>query len=1156
MTVITSGILKNFLAQDQRKMEGVLPELIKKLINCSCKSISYFRMPGSSDIWAPGFDGNVENQVGTSYVNQGRSIWEFGTNSKTLEKINNDYEKRCKELPKEIKATTTFYLVTPRIWAFNNNGWSIEKWEDAHKKDGWRDVRIYDASILCDWINSEPAVCAWLFEQFGESHWYNFSSIEEAWKIFSNKTNPALKSSMFMADREDYSVRMLDDLNTNGCKIKSSSFYDAYGFCLCTLRQNPETANKVAVVNDEITYNEINRLLRGKIILLSFPLEGDKSEKNKSILCFSKENPTSRDMIELPPIWKSQFINALQDMGLTNSLANETYMFTHGNLLALFRRLPGNVTQSRPKWADAQKTDLLYPIVFLRHYSTANELEKHIISEIAGEEYSLIERTYEDFLRKEDSPIKKISDIYTIVNYEEAWLTLQISVNDLMSSKMHEALISLLKECKDNDYYLIHDKVSAIKRLFYNYIYFAGDSSEKETVDQRIEEILGLANTPGCERIILEALPVLAEASPKMVLKFIKNEVDKGIVYKIFYEPDDYSRDYLNILWALDKVSANEDAAIQACNVLCQLSQVNKKYYRANSPKESLLNALCLWDNHAAISLENKKLFAITLINRDAGFGVPFCVELLNKTMVSRGVRVGEKERSKDRASIEELNLAYKEISQEIIKVSIKEKRGDWLLSVIEIYRHIPCEVLLSSANDLRAAGLSPESKLPIIFQIKSSLFYLQKNLTDEKMWIEALDKWLEVLTTDDAVTAEGWRFYKYYQYPFPELIHDSEYWNEKRAQSIREGVLDKVRKKYGSEGVLEIISCMDNEYPWGIFLGKNLVKNEYTNASILLRHKNRIVFAGFIDAIDYNNATEIYCSLTPDEQKQLLPLLSRDDIDDWLRTPEHEKLYWQFKRITEYNERAYQKLIKYNPSGILFMFAHSEKSIEFFNKLIETLNAIIHSEDCSDNGMLTYVVKEYDAVYYSDEWAELCLSLYQKSLLDTAFLYYPDGVRKYFFIHPEKIAEFFDNDIYLFEHNYKLPGEAYEDWDAFEVWADYLLENSKEKPFLRTVLGYTLGKCGNGSDGSFPHEFVRKILEKYNDDKLTRNVATGWLNEHSFRAVEDGHNEMEMEKRYREDARKFEVLFPQTASLLKIIADDFRWNSERDQRSAEIFPL
>ena len=240
MSFITSGIVKRFLEQDKRKFEGLFPELVKRLILSNCQSISNIRMPGNDDVWAPGFDGIVESQEQTPYFAAGKSVWEFGTNADSLIKINEDYQKRTNNPIGIDKSTTTFYLVIPRIWAYDNQGMSISKWESEHK-DAWLGVHVYDASVLCDWINSEPTVCAWLFEQFGEGKNLSFSSVAGAWESFSNRTNPQLTASMFLEGRQDEVSEFKDKLGQKMCRVRAETYFDAYGFCLSTLIQDFET---------------------------------------------------------------------------------------------------------------------------------------------------------------------------------------------------------------------------------------------------------------------------------------------------------------------------------------------------------------------------------------------------------------------------------------------------------------------------------------------------------------------------------------------------------------------------------------------------------------------------------------------------------------------------------------------------------------------------------------------------------------------------------------------------------------------------------------------------------------------------------------------------------------------------------------------------
>ena len=89
MEIITPRKLQALIEENQRLSEGLLPELIKKLILNSCDTKN-LRIPHGEDIWAPGFDGLIDNSTQTAYVESGYSVWECGTNRHSLKKIDED----------------------------------------------------------------------------------------------------------------------------------------------------------------------------------------------------------------------------------------------------------------------------------------------------------------------------------------------------------------------------------------------------------------------------------------------------------------------------------------------------------------------------------------------------------------------------------------------------------------------------------------------------------------------------------------------------------------------------------------------------------------------------------------------------------------------------------------------------------------------------------------------------------------------------------------------------------------------------------------------------------------------------------------------------------------------------------------------------------
>lgn len=100
---------------------------------------------------------------------------------------------------------------------------------------------------------------------------------------------------------------------------------------------------------------------------MSYAHDGEVYNKqNRIIMCFNKESTSVKDAIELPLLTRSLYENALRKMGISDNKIRELFAFTHGNLRALIRRIPGNIIVTRPEWAKEENIDALAPLVLMR----------------------------------------------------------------------------------------------------------------------------------------------------------------------------------------------------------------------------------------------------------------------------------------------------------------------------------------------------------------------------------------------------------------------------------------------------------------------------------------------------------------------------------------------------------------------------------------------------------------------------------------------------------------------------------------------------------------------------------------------------------------------------------------------------------------------
>lgn len=211
-------------------------------------------------------------------------------------------------------------------------------------------MKIYDITVICDWLNCEPDVCAWLLESYEDrAQPVKINTVQRAWEHFSRRTQPAFTHMIFTEGRSTQIGELIKCCNGKVCKVKAETQIDSYGFCLSAIMQDPKLAENVTVVGDEHTYSYLSQVCKGKKFLLLYQHYGAISDQNTTILCYGRETVSDLNSIILPPLWKSQFVQALRDMGLSDTQAEKLYYLSHGNLWPIVRRIPGCYENGNPK---------------------------------------------------------------------------------------------------------------------------------------------------------------------------------------------------------------------------------------------------------------------------------------------------------------------------------------------------------------------------------------------------------------------------------------------------------------------------------------------------------------------------------------------------------------------------------------------------------------------------------------------------------------------------------------------------------------------------------------------------------------------------------------------------------------------------------------
>lgn len=1156
---LLDGTLFSFMANSHKEaMKGLLPELVKRLILNCCSNIKNIRMPGCNDVWAPGFDGVVENDLEFKYVCSGTSVWEFGTSNDLMKKINDDYEKRTANSLGLDKKSTEFYLVIPKNWAYKK---ARSEWENERKED-WKNVHVYDAAVLADWMNSDPATYAWFLESIGYEKNLNFSGLSYAWKVFSSKTHPAFSKSLFLNGREDEKKVLLNHTDKMITKVRAETTYDALGFCFTSLLETTNTSESIVVINNLKTYEELSRFCVGKTFLLTFKFDGDVIDGNNVILCYNKEDTSIKADVELFPLTKSQFDNAIKEMGISDNYLGNLYEQTHGNLLSLIRKIPGNSIESRPKWAEQDHIDLLAPMLILQNYDTNCESDKKIISFLANEEYDTVFERYNHWSKLEDAPIKFVNNYFILVNFEEAWEVLKLSV----SSPFFDRYITVLNKIINFNGSLFDDGLvdysskRHLHNIFLSLVYFSGI---KDNTDKFYISIKNTLFAKQISELTLENLSVVAEAAPSLVMDFIQTDFDSknGIIKELFNDVS-YTTKYCNILNALDELVLHEETRIKACDLLFSLylKTADLNYRVSNSPKESLLCALCLWNNHTILSIDEKVMLIKKYLSTNQEKVFQLIIDLVLKQNLFFAIRNHTKTTPKNEVLLVDLIKATDIIAGILFEYCEKEHKVENLKKLLSGYHHFSPEILKKTADSFPASEYKIEDLVSLNYEIREHKYYASRN-ENVKHFEASLNQWIVVTTPSDEIGCVGWMFVSY-DCPMINNCEERDFELERIVNDeTRTRVLNDMISRNSLSIIKEFAHISNDEYAWGSFYSGFLSGKSFLEfATKMCDCNKREILRGLLNSANLDDCIEYLNSIDLDSQCKVLSVLNRKDVLDWIDTAEKERAYWTYKTLREFNENDYQKLIQYYPVGLLPYFAYLSKTPVYLeiDKIIKTLSAVIDYEKNNrkqaekEKYELDKIVNKIEqSNYYSDEWADICIRIYDLGLLTN----YPETLKKYYFYNPyalcKKIKNHESNAYAQFSFFYTLPECAYENYDLFLFFVDSIIKMHSDDNLLFQILGNILGRSHDGADGIFPHEYVREVMEKYND--LCREILIGKLNSFGMRFVGDGSNEKITAEKYKKDASLFDITYPQTAQLLRQIGEHFMYDGKRDQLTSEI---
>jgi hypothetical protein len=422
MRWITSTHLEQWA--DKKEFEGLLPELLRRLIIASCNTFPQITIPVGDSIYKAGWDGQCFAENPLYYVPQGQSYWEWGRDDNFRAKANGDFNKRASNTEEDLQRNSTYVFVTPRRWDTPTNSkedWALEKLALSN----WSNIKVYDADDLECWLEQFPGVSLWLARQLNLASNIYLRSAEDFWQDFTSTKAVTLSADLIIAGRDKEKEAVLKFLsNKHGVKeVQASSEAEAINFIISSAINNDDSAeqtffNRAIIVTNKDTLREMVSMHKDLVIIYSAGkdelLSNFDAGANHVFNTVSYQVNVTKEDIVVPIPNGELFTNALNSLGLEYSAA---YDLTGkcGRSFSVLKRMLSEVP-GRVSWREGHDIRELIPMFLIHHFDDQVEGDREVIELLSGQKYEYYKEKLKKWALIFDNPVYQRSNHWRVVS--------------------------------------------------------------------------------------------------------------------------------------------------------------------------------------------------------------------------------------------------------------------------------------------------------------------------------------------------------------------------------------------------------------------------------------------------------------------------------------------------------------------------------------------------------------------------------------------------------------------------------------------------------------------------------------------------------------------------------------------------------------------
>lgn len=679
--ILTENQLDEWVLGNARDAQGVIVELVWRLVAASCPAPLERRFPLGDSIGQHGPDGVLHvNLSFDPFVPEGRSFWEIGTGLKAGDKATTDYNGLVEAIPENIRRQSSFVFVTPRSgrrdWEHTWKEDAQGRWlEDRIARDEWAEVRVIDGTKLIDWIRQFPAVELWLANIIIGLPPQAIETPDQRWNLIrSIGEPPSLMPRVFLTGRDEACSKIHEIFVGNAVQLKLSTRYpdqvvdfvsaylaeqseefraDAAGRCLVVSTVEGWKAlsaqrEKLFLIADSgldlsgVSGTKLIQMARraGHAVIFGGAAGGIPDPASASL-----HNPRSQDVKE-----------ALTHSGYGEERARSLAQKCAGNLGSLLRCLQN--LSLMPEWAEGSVASELAVAMMLGAWADECSADRTIVENLTGNFYGeWIESMRVAALASGTPLIHQYGDWKFSLRFE-GWYALGPRIFDEHLERFRTVAVSVFTEA-DPQFDLpveqryaaaVHGKVllhsQELRRGLAETLALLGNHANalisckpnkaETTVSNIVYETLSGAGWIRWASLG-NLLPLFAEAAPSIFLKAVEDALahENGPLEILFRQEGGgiTGRTYISaLLWSLETLAWDPVYLNRAVYCLAELCALDPGGQWANRPANSLRDIFLPWYPQTCASIKQRYVAVSLVVDEHPLVGWKLLLALLPST--------------------------------------------------------------------------------------------------------------------------------------------------------------------------------------------------------------------------------------------------------------------------------------------------------------------------------------------------------------------------------------------------------------------------------------------------------------------------------------------------------------------------------------------